>query len=133
MGKANLFTVLTVTALQVVVGYFWYSTHFFGDVLTTSGHGIDFLKTDVLSIVLLVVSSYGLTHIFDLLVKMTGTKDIGGGIKLGLTVGTFAIGLPIVTLLNLMGFDKIVLLIVLCHLILIGVLTSLVIIKLKKI
>jgi len=134
MGKTNIFTVLTVTILQILVGYLWYSPHFFGDVVTTvSGGNLDFLKTDVLSLILLIVSSYGLTHIFDLLVKVTGTKDIGGGLKLGLTVGTFAIGLPVVTLLNLMGFGKIILLVVFCHMILVGVLTSLVIIKLKKI
>jgi hypothetical protein len=67
------------------------------------------------------------------LIKVTGVKDIGSGIKLGLTVGTFAIGLPMLTLLNVMGFGKIVLLVVFCHVVLIGVLTSLVIIKLKKI
>ncbi len=133
MGKTNVFTVLAVTAVQLLVGYLWYSSHFFGDVMSTGGHGVDFLKTDVLSLVILVLSSYGLTHIFDLLIKHTGTKDIGGGLKLGLTVGTFAIGLPIITLLNFMGFDKIVLLVVLVHMILVGVLTSLVVIKLKKI
>ena len=133
MGKTNIFTVLTVTILQILVGYLWYSPHFFGDVMTvTGGHGVDYLKTDILSLLLIVLSSYGLTHIFDHLVKVTGTKDMGGSIKLGLTVGTFAIGLPMVTLLNLMGFDKIVLLVVFCHMILIGVLTSLVIVKLKK-
>ena len=131
MGKTNIFTVLTVTILQILVGYLWYSPHFFGDVMVTSGHGVDFLKTDVLSLVLIIVSSYGLTYLFDLLIKGTGTKDVSGGLKLGLTVGTFGIGMPILTLMNLMGFDKVVLLVVFCHLILIGVLTSLVIIKLK--
>jgi len=133
MGKTNIFTVLTVTVLQLLVGYLWYSTHFFGDVMVTGGHSVDFLKTDVLSIILLILSSYGLTHIFDLMIKYSGTKDVGGGIKLGLTVGTFAIGLPIVTLMNLMGFSKIVLLVVLVHMIVVSILTSLVVIKLKKI
>ena len=133
MGKTNLFTVLTVTVLQILVGYLWYSTHFFGDVMVTSGHTVDYLKTDVLSLLLIVFSSYGLTHIFDMLVKSTGTKDIGGAVKLGLTVGTFAIGLPVLTLLNIMGFGKIVLLVVLIHMIVVSILTSLVIIKLKKI
>jgi hypothetical protein len=58
MGKTNIFTVLTVTVLQLLVGYLWYSSHFFGDVMTTGGHSIDYLKTDVLSLVLLVLSSY---------------------------------------------------------------------------
>jgi hypothetical protein len=132
MGKTNIFTVLTVTVLQVLVGYLWYSPHFFGDVMTASG-GVDYLKTDVLSLILVIASSYGLVHIFESLIKSTGTKDVGGGIKLGLTVGTFAIGLPMVTLLNLMGFGKIILLVVFSHMVLIGILTSLVIIKLKKI
>ena len=131
MGKTNIFTVLTVTILQVLVGYFWYSPHFFGDVMTSGG--VDYLKTDVLSLVLIVASSYGLVHIFDTLIKVTGAKDVSGGIKLGLTVGTFAIGLPILTLLNLMGFGKIVLLVVLSHMVLLSILISLVIIKLKKI
>jgi hypothetical protein len=131
MGKTNIFTLLTVTVLQVLVGYLWYSPHFFGDVMTSVG-GVDYLKTDVMSLILIIMSSYGLVHIFEGLIKSTGTRDIGGGIKLGLTVGTFAIGLPIVTLLNLMGFGKIVLLVVFSHMVLIGILTSLVIIKLKK-
>ena len=133
MGKTNIFTVLTVTVLQLLVGYLWYSSHFFGDAMVAGGHSVDFLKTDVLSLILIILSSFGLTHIFDLLVKVTGTKDVGGGLKLGLTVGTFAIGLPVLTLLNLMGFDKVSLLIVLTHLILVGILTSVVIVKLKKI
>jgi len=134
MGKTNIFTVLAVTILQILVGYLWYSSHFFGDVMTiTGGHTVDYLRTDLLSLVLIVVSSFGLTYIFDLLIKVTGTKDVGGGLRLGLTVGTFAIGLPILTLLNLMGFDKVVLLVVFCHLVLVSILTSLVIIKLKKI
>ena len=78
MGKTNIFTVLTVTVLQILVGYFWYSPHFFGDVMTTGGHAVDYLKTDVLSLVLIVASSYGLVHIIDTLVKVTGTKDVGG-------------------------------------------------------
>ena len=133
MGKTNLFTVLTVTVLQVLVGYLWYSTHFFGDVMVANGHAVDYLKTDVLSLLLIVFSSYGLTHIFDTLIKSSGTKDVGGGLKVGLTVGTFAIGLPMITLMNLLGFGKVVLLVVFIHMILISILTSLVIIKLKKI
>ncbi|MDR3450519.1 MAG: hypothetical protein P4M15_12385 [Alphaproteobacteria bacterium] len=133
MGKTNIFTVLVVTILQVVIGYFWYGTHLFGDVVSVGGHGMDFLKTDVLSLLLLVLSSYGLTHIFDTMIKTTGVKDIGGGIKTGLTVGTFAIGLPILTLLNLMGIGKVMLLVVFCHVVLLSVLISLTIIKLKKI
>jgi hypothetical protein len=132
MGKVNIFTVLTVTVLQILVGYLWYSPHFFGDVITVTG-GVNYMKTDILSLLLIVLSSYGLTHIFDLLIKSTGTKDISGGIKLGLVVGTFGIGLPMLTLLNLLGFTKVVLLVVFTHMVLIGILTSLVIIKLKKV
>ena len=133
MGKTNIFTLLTVTVLQILVGYLWYSPHFFGDVMTTGGHGVDYLKTDVLSLVLIILSSYGLTHIFELLIKVLGVKDVGGGIKLGLTVGTFGIGLPMLVLLNLMGIDKVMLLVIFCHMVLVGVLTSLVVIKLNKI
>jgi len=134
MGKTNIFTVLTVTILQILVGYLWYSSHFFGDVVTTIGGGsVDYLKSDVLSLILIVLSSYGLTHIFDMLVKVMGVKDVGGGLKLGLTVGTFAIGLPMLTLLNLLGFGKIVLLVVFCHIVLISILTGIVVIKFKKI
>jgi hypothetical protein len=134
MGKTNIFTVLAVTILQILVGYLWYSPHFFGDVVTTTGGGVvDFLKTDVMSLMLIIVSSYGLTHIFDLLIKVTGTKDIGGGMKLGVTVGTFAIGLPVVTLLNILGFGKIVLLVVFSHILLLSILISVVMLKLKRI
>lgn len=132
MGKTNIFTVLITVVVQFIVGYLWYGTHLFGDVMTTGGHSIDFLKMDVLSLLLIVLSSYGLTHVFDTLIKLTGTKDIGGGVKLGLTVGTFAIGLPIVMLLNLLGFSHIMLLVVFCHMVLISVLTNIVVLKLKK-
>ncbi|MDE1902020.1 MAG: hypothetical protein KGI37_10310 [Alphaproteobacteria bacterium] len=132
MGKTNILTVLTVTVLQIIVGYLWYSSYFFGDVMSVGGHGVDFLKTDVLSLLLVILSSFGLTSIFGMLIKTIGVKDVGGGLKLGLTVGTFAIGLPVVTLLNYMGFGKIMLLVVLIHMILVGVITSLVVLKLKK-
>ncbi len=132
MGKTNIFTVLIAVVVQFIVGYLWYGSYLFGDVMTTSGgHAIDFLKLDGISLLLVLLTSYGLTHIFDLLDKLTGTKDIGGGLKLGLTVGTFAIGLPIVMLMNLMGYGHIVLLVVFCHLVLISVLTNIVVIKLK--
>ncbi len=133
MGKTNLFTVLTVTILQFIIGYVWYGSHLFGDVVGVSGtHGLDFLKLDVLSFVLILLSSYGLTHILGLLVKLTGTKDIGGGVKLGLMLGTFGIGLPIIMLLNLMGFGTVSLLVVFTHVVLVTVLTSIVVMKLKK-
>jgi len=133
MGKTNLFTVLTTVIIQIVIGYLWYGSYMFGDVMTSAGvHGVDFLKLDVISILLLVLSSYGLTHVLGDLVKTTATKDVGGGLKIGLTVGAFAIGFPIVMLLNLMGLSKIVLLVVFTHLVLITMLTTIVVIKLKK-
>jgi len=131
MGKTNLFTVLTTIVLQFLVGYIWFGAHLFGDVLTTGGgHGIDFLQMDVLSLLLIVFSSYGLTYVLDLL--HGGVKDVGGALKTGLTVGTFAIGLPITMLLNLLGFTHIVLLVVFTYLVLITILTSIVVLKLRK-
>lgn len=133
MGKINIFTLLTTMVTQFVVGYLWFGSYLFGDVMTGTGvHGIDFLKFDVISLLLLVLSSYGLTHILDTLVKLTSTKDVGGSLKLGLTLGTFGLGFPTVLLLNLMGFSKIVLLVVFTYLVLITILTSIVVIKLKK-
>jgi hypothetical protein len=117
--------------MQFVVGYIWYGPHLFGDAITSSGHTIDFLKLDVISLLLLVLSSYGLTTVIGTLTKLTGTKDIGGGLKLGMTVGGFAIGLPVVMLLNFMGFSHIALLVVFTYLVLITMLTSVVVIKLK--
>ena len=133
MGKTNLFTVLATVITQFVVGYLWYGSYLFGDVLTSGGvHGMDFLKLDIISLLLIVLSSYGLTHVLGLLVKTTGTKDIGGGLKLGLTIGSFGIGFPIIMLLNLMGLSKIVLLVIFTHLVLVTILTSVIVIKLKK-
>ncbi|MDP9127635.1 MAG: hypothetical protein M3N08_05185 [Pseudomonadota bacterium] len=131
MGKTNMFTLLTVVVVQFVLGYLWY-THLFSDVVTVGGHSIDFLKLDIVSILLVIFGSYGLTYILGMLHKLTGTKDVGTGIKLGLTVGTFAIGLPIVMMLNLMGFTKIVLLVVFTHVVIMTILTNIVVIKLKK-
>ena len=124
MGKTNVFTLLMTIIVQFVVGYLWYGSYLFGDVLTASGHGIDFLKLDVLSLLLLVLGSYGLTHVMDTLVTLTHTKDIGGGLKLGLTVGGFGIGFPILMLLNLMGISKIALLVIFTHLVLVTILTT---------
>ena len=100
--------------------------------MVTSGHSVDYLKTDMLSLMLILLSSYGLVHIFDLLIKIMGVTTTHGGVKLGLTVGTFAIGLPLVTMLNLLGFGKIVLLVVFSHSVLLSILIGLTIIKLKK-
>lgn len=133
MGKTKIFTVLTSSVLFFLVGYLWYSSYLFGDVVNTSGLTVDFLKLDVVTLLLIVLSGYGLSHVFDHLVKLTGTKDVGGALKLGLTFGGFGIGLPVVTLLTLMGFGKVMLLVVFTHLVLISVLTSLVVIKLKKV
>lgn len=130
MTKTNMFTVLGVVIVQFVMGYLWY-THLFGDVVTVGGHSVDFLKLDLVSVLLIICGSYGLTHILSLVDKLTGTKDIGGGMKQGLIVGAFAIGLPIIMLLNLMGFGKVVLLVVFTHLVITTILSNIVIIKLK--
>lgn len=130
MGKINLFTLLTAVVVQLVVGYVWFGTHLFGDVVATSGHGIDFLQTDIISLLLVVLSSYGLTHILEM---TGGVKDTGGALKTGLTVGGFAIGFPIVMLLNLMGMTHITLLVVFTYIVVITTLTSIISLKLKKI
>lgn len=132
MGKINLFTLLSTIVMQFVVGYLWYGPHLFGDVMVAGGHGIDFLKLDVISLLLLILGSFGLTHIFEILVKLTGTKDVGGGLKLGLSVGGFAIGLPIIMLLNLMGFGKVLLLVVFTYLVMVSMLTGSIVVKLNR-
>ena len=95
------------------------------------GHAIDFLKMDGLSLLLILLSGYGLTHVLGTLDKLTGTKDMNGGLKLGLTVGAFAIGFPVVMLMNLMGFGHVVLLVTFTYLVLITILTNVVVIKMK--
>lgn len=130
MGKINVFTLLTTVVVQFVVGYIWFGTYLFGGVMTDSGHNIDFLKTDVLSLLLVILSSYGLTHVLGTI--LGGTKDIGSALKTGITVGGFGIGFPVLMLLNLMGFSHIALLIVFSYLVLITTLTSIIVIKLKK-
>src|ERR1700761_5386022 len=133
MGKTSIFTVITAVIVQFIVGYIWYGPHLFGDVITAGGgHAIDFLKLDVLSLVLILMSGYGLTNILGTLDKLTGTKDVNGGIKLGLTVGAFAIGFPVMMLMNLMGFSHIQLLVTFTYLVLITIVTNLVVIKLKN-
>ena len=132
MGKTSIFTVITAVIVQFIVGYLWYGPHLFGDVITAGGgHAIDFLKMDGLSLLLILLSGYGLTHVLSTLDKLTGTKDINGGMKLGLTVGAFAIGFPVVMLMNLMGFSHVVLLVTFTYIVLVTILTNLVVIKLK--
>src|ERR1700743_728577 len=112
MGKTSIFTVLTAVIVQFIVGYIWYGPHLFGDVVTANGgHAIDFLQKDIVSLLLVLLSGYGLTNILGTLDKLTGTKDVNGGMKLGLTVGAFAIGFPVMMLMNLMGFGHVVLLV----------------------
>ena len=132
MTKINVFTLLTAVVVQFVVGYLWYGPHMFGDVVSTTGHGIDFLKLDIISLLLVVLGSYGLTSILDFLTGLTHTKDIGGMMKLGLMVGVFGIGLPITMLLSLLGFTKIVLLVIFTHIVIVTMLTGIVVLKLKK-
>ena len=127
MGKINVFTLLATVVVQLVVGYLWFGAHLFGSVVATGGgHAIDFLQTDVISILLIVLSSYGLTLIVD------GVKDTNGAMKTGLTVGGFTIGFPIVMLLNLMGVSHITLLVVFTYIVLITTLTGIITLKLKK-
>jgi len=132
MGKINIFTLLTMAVVQFVVGYLWFGSYLFGDVVTIGGHGIDFVKLDVISVLLLILSSYGLTHIMDKLTTLTHTKNVSGGLKLGLTVGVFGIGFPIMMLLGLMGVGKVSLLVIFTYLVLITILTGIVVVKLKK-
>src|ERR1700722_18472383 len=132
MGKTSIFTVITAVIVQFIVGYLWSGPHLFGDVITAGGgHAIDFLKLDVLSLILILLSGYGLTHVLSTLDKLTGTKDMSGGLKLGLTIGAFAIGFPTMMLMNLMGFNHVVLLVTFTYIVLITILTNLVVIKLK--
>src|SRR5580704_17267386 len=89
MGKTSIFTVITAVVVQFIVGYLWYGPHLFGDVITAGGgHGVDFLRMDGISLILILLSGFGLTHILGMLDKLTGTKDMSGGLKLGLTVGS---------------------------------------------
>ena len=132
MSKINVFTLLTAVVVQFVVGYLWYGPHLFGDVIATTGHGIDFLKLDIISVLLVVLGSYGLAVILDTFTHLTHTKDVGGIVKLGLTIGVFGIGLPITMLLSLLGFTKVVLLVVFTHIVLVTILTGIVVLKLKK-
>jgi hypothetical protein len=131
--KLSLSTIVTAVIMQIIVGYFWYGPHLFGDVITgTGGKAIDFIKMDTLSLVLIVLGSYGLTYILDTLTKLTKTKDTKGSVKLGLTFGVFAIGLPVTMLLHLMGYGTMALVAVFLHLVTISILTNTLIVKLKK-
>ncbi|HEU0118631.1 MAG TPA: hypothetical protein VFR09_08365 [Alphaproteobacteria bacterium] len=129
MGKINLFTLLTAVVVQLVVGYLWFGSHLFGGVMATAGgHGIDFLQTDIISLLFVVLSSYGITHMLGL----AGTvKDTGTALKNGLTVGGFVIGFPIVMLLNLMGISHIALLVIFTYLVVVTTVTSIVTLKIK--
>lgn len=132
MGKLNIFTLLVAIVLQFVVGYLWYGSYLFGDVMAAGGHAVSFVKLDVVSLLLIVLSSYGLVQLMDMVIGLQHVKDMGDVLKHGLLVGSFGIGLPIVMLLNLMGMDKVVLLIVFTHLVLITSLIGVVVLKLKK-
>jgi hypothetical protein len=132
MGKTSIFTVITAVVVQFIVGYIWYGPHLFGDVITAGGgKTIDFLKMDVLSLLLILLSGYGLTHVLGTINKLTGTKDVSGGLKLGLTVGAFAIGFPTMMLMNVLGFNHVMLLVTFVYIVLITILTNIVVLKLR--
>jgi hypothetical protein len=133
MGKTNIFTVITVAIVLGIAGYVWYGPHLFGDVVTTAGHKMDFLKTDVASIVLMLLAAFGLTHVLEKHVETHGIKDINGSIKLGLSLGTYMLGLPAIMLLNILGFGTNMLLVVFGYLVVATILTTIVIVKLKKV
>lgn len=130
MGKTNIFTVITVAIVLGIAGYVWFGPHLFGDVMKTGGHSVDFLKTDVMSIILLILASYGLTHVLEK--HIGGVKDTHDGIKLGLNLGTFMLGLPAIMLLNLLGYSTNVLLVIFGYLVVGTILSTLTIVKLKK-
>ena len=132
MGKINIFTVLTTVVVQFVVGYLWFGPYLFGGVVETGGHGIDILKLDVISLLFIILSSYGYSHIMETMIGLTHTKDVGGTLKLGLTVGGLAIGFPVVMLLNLMGVGHVALLVIFTYFVLITILSGIVVLKLKK-
>jgi hypothetical protein len=132
MSKVNGLTVLMTIVVQLIVGYLWYGSYLFGDIIKTAGgHAIDFLQTDVTSLLLLVLSSFGLVHILGGVIKTDGVKDTGDAMKTGLIFGLFGLGLPLMTLLNLMGVAKIAMLVILMHLVIVSILTTFVIIKTK--
>src|ERR1700722_19915160 len=118
MGKINIFTLLTTVVVQFVVGYLWFGPYLFGGVVETGGHGIDFLKMDVISLLFIILSSYGLTHIVDTMSAYTHAKDVGGVIKTGVTLGALGVGFPVVMLLNLMGIGHVALLVIFPYLVL---------------
>lgn len=133
MGKINSVTVLVIAVMQFVLGYLWYGPHLFGDIVTASGvHMVDFSKIDVTSLFLTLMSSYGLTYILDKFVTLTNTKDMLGGVTLGLSFGALALGLPSVMLLNLLGVGKDMLMVIFGHLVVLAMLVNLVLIKFKK-
>jgi hypothetical protein len=129
MGKTNVFTIVTAVVVQFIVGYLWFGSHLFGSVM--GSHAIDFLKLDGISLLLIILSGYGLTYILGMVNKLTGTKDMSTGLKTGLTVGAFALGFPVVLLLDLMGIGKVALLVIFTYLVVITIVTNLVVIKLK--
>jgi hypothetical protein len=131
MGKLNIISLLVVVVAQVLTGYLWFGPHMFGDVMT--GHGVNFLRTDVLSIILLLLTAYGLTHVLDSHITNEGVKDVNGGIKLGLTVGSYFLGFPVIMLLNIFGgFSLNALLATFGYLVVLTIITTIVLIKIKK-
>lgn len=132
MGNVKILSLVVVVLMQFVIGYVWYG-HLFGGVLVADGgKTIDFMKFDILSLVLILLSGYGLTYIMETLTKLTGSKDIMDGLKVGLTMGLFGIGFILTMLLGLMGFGTTTLLVVLGHVVLTTMFTGMIVVKLKS-
>lgn len=132
MSKLLSLPVIIAVVVQLVVSFIWYHSSLFGTIITTeTGKTIDLFKADTFALVLTVLSGFGVAYVLDALMTVTGVKDITGVIKLAFTVGVLLIGLLLISLLGLLGFSKIVLMVILGHAFVTVLVAGIVLLKVK--
>jgi hypothetical protein len=88
MTKLNHLGVIVSVILVQVLGFFWYG-HLFGDTTTT------LLDMGTTALVLTLITSFVVFYFLDWLLKLTGTHDINGVVKIGVVFGLLVLGLTV--------------------------------------
>ncbi len=131
MTKVVSVPIIAAVIVQMILGYVWYDSHLFGKLWLEGIGRTELGGLDAFKLVVTIISSFGFAYVLDSLLTLTGTKDITGVLKLGVTIGLVLIGLTLVTFLLSLGFGKLVMLIAVGHVFMSVVLTGIVLIKLK--
>lgn len=89
MSKLNHLGVIVSVILVQILGFFWYGPHLFGDT------SVDIGSMGTMTMVLTLLNGLVLFYFLDWLLKLTGTKDITGVLKIAVIFGLLVLGLTL--------------------------------------